>query len=302
MDLDLTKPTNGQFPYRYTQQERFQLRRTVQPLVDDFEITLRFCDTRLPAMAAANQWAGSPKRMFPAPEADREDSIRRSVKRAKSQCRKHVIVSLADRMFTYTVRLKDGVPPISRELVMKAWALYLKWAKQGDKNFTYVMTVELQKNGQPHIHAAVKGFKHLGQHHRMWNDALSQVMGLPKGLAGSDAPGNVDGGVNQYLKKKRSRKDRASKMASYMAKYMAKDAENVPFNSKRYSHTTGLVVPPKVAVWMEEGDVDAAVKATMLEYGLMLPDGSWPPGVFAQWDRYCAFIVVPHASIAEPPF
>jgi hypothetical protein len=302
MDIDLTAPLKGQFPYRFTQVDRFQLRRSVQPLVDDFEITLRYCDTRLPALAASRQWGGSPKRTEPPKEVDREDSIRRSVKRAKSQCRKHVIVALADRMFTYTVRLHDGVPPISRALVMKAWALYIKWSKQGDKNFTYVMTVELQKSGQPHVHAAIKGFKNLRDHHRMWNDALAQVMGLPKGLTGSDALGNVDGGVNQYLKKRRSRKDRATKMAAYMAKYMAKDCENVPFNSKRYSHTTGLVVPPKVSVWMDEGDIDAAVKATLLEYGLLLPDGSWPPGVYAKWDSYCAFIVVPHASVAEPPF
>jgi hypothetical protein len=44
------------------------------------------------------------------------------------------------------------------------------------------------------------------------------------------------------------------------------------------------------------------VKATLAEYELLAPDGSFLPGVFARWDGYCAFIVVPHSSALEPPF
>jgi hypothetical protein len=205
-------------------------------------------------------------------------------------------------MFTYTVRLSEGQQPLSRSVMLKAWALYIKWAKAGDKNFTFVCTMELQKNGQPHIHAGIKGFKNLAQHHRLWVDALAQVMGKPKGLTGAQALGNVDGKVNMHLKKKRSMKDKATKMAVYMSKYMAKDAEYVPFNAKRYFHTTGIVIPEKVSRWMDEGDIDAAVTSTLNEYGLLLPDGSLPPGCFARWDSYCAFIVVPHSSRPEPPF
>lgn len=301
MENQFSEPP-GKYPARLTYEDRFQVRRTVQPLFDDFEINIRFCDTRLSAMAAARAWAGNPKRLGPAPDTDREDNIRRSVKRAQSKCRKHLVMARADRMFTYTVRLCSGQAPLSRSTMLRAWALYVKWAKEGDKNFTYVCTMELQKNGQPHMHAGIKGFKNLGQHHRLWNDALSQVMGMPKGLTGSDALGNVDGGVNKYLQKKRKPKDKATKMAAYMSKYMAKDAEYVPFNGKRYFHTTGIVIPDKISQWMDADNIDDCVKVTLADYGLLLPDGSFPPGVFARWDGFCAFIVVPHSALPPPPF
>lgn len=296
--------SRGEFPYLYTQEERFQVRSTIQPLADDIEISIRFCDTRLSAMAAERQWLGFPKRTGPKPDADREDNQRRSVLRAKKRCRHHLIMAKCDRMFTYTVRLRHGSSPLTRAQMVEAWGYYIKAAKVTDKNFKYVCTMEPQASGQPHIHAGIKGFKDLGHHHRLWCDALSKVMGLQLGqYEGVAAVGNIDGGVNKFLKRKRSMKDRASRMAAYMSKYMAKDAANVPFNGKRYFHTIGIHIPPALAQWMEAQDIDTAVWDALEGLGVVVERGKQvTPGVYVTWGRYCAFIVVPHGCLPAPPF
>jgi hypothetical protein len=294
----------GKFPYLYTQDERFQVRSTVQPLLDDIEVSIRFCDTRLPAMAAERDWLGFPKRTGPKPEADREDNQRRSVIRARKRCRYHLVMAKCDRMFTYTVRLRPGDLPLTRDQMLKVWGYYIRAAKSTDKNFKFVCTMEPQANGQPHIHAGIKGFKDLGYHHRLWCDAVAKVKGMPSGqYDGVDALGNIDGGVNRFLKRKRSMKDRASRMAAYMSKYMTKDADYVPFNGKRYFHTIGIHIPPALAQWMEAQDIQTALWDMLEGLGVVVERGKQvTPGVYVKFDAYCAFIVVPHGCLPPPPF
>ena len=154
------EPSPGQFPYRHTEDDRFQYRVKVQPVAGQLEFSIRCVDTRLAALAARRAWEGYPLRVGPALETDREDNVRKAILRAKGRVKLLAMEARVDRLLTFTIR-KVGDVCMEYDTVLKAWDLFRRLAVQADKNFHYVAAPEVQKNGQFHIHAGAVSYTHL---------------------------------------------------------------------------------------------------------------------------------------------
>lgn len=272
-----TSPVAGQFPYRYTQDDRFQYRVKVQPVAGHLEFSLRCVDTRLSANAARREWEGFPKRGVSTSEAkDPEDSIRRSKLRAKGMVRLLALELAIDRMFTFTIRHTGE--PMPYDLVLKAWDLFRRSMETAYPDFRYIATPERQKNGQWHIHAGTHGFMNINVLRRLWHSALNRVLGRSLMLtSGKDTPGHVHIGTKGHLLGDRVKK--ASKIACYISKYIGK-AMDVALNRKKYFHSYGVQITPAQRKWLEACTRDGALLEIMQAYGLVDEAG----GVYTGWD------------------
>src|SRR5664279_873753 len=114
------EPPPGQYPYRFTQDDRFQYHVKVQPVAGQLEFSIRTVDTRLAASAALRAFQGYPKRVGPAPHTDRDDNIRKAKLRAKSQVKLLAMELGVDRLLTFTIR-KVGDALMDYDDVLKAW-------------------------------------------------------------------------------------------------------------------------------------------------------------------------------------
>jgi hypothetical protein len=260
-----TGPAPGQYPHRFTQDDRFQFRNSVQPVAGNLEFSIRAVDTRLPAMAAERAWMGYPLRTAPAADTDHEDNVRRAKWRAKKQIRLLALEMGVDRLFTFTVRLVGH--PLPYNQFLRAWDFFRRMAEHADKNVRYLAVPELQVNGQYHMHAGVKGYQNVRNLTRMWQIALNKVLGRSRDLIhGADSPGTC----NIANKKPMSRNPEkcAARIASYIAKYVGKSLEN-QFNRKRYFHSTGVVVQPAKAYWLAAQTRDGAVMEVLRRWNLL---------------------------------
>lgn len=290
-------PPPGAFPYRYTQDDRFQYRVKVQPAGECLEFVVRAVDTRKVADAAYRQWAGIPRgpRLEPSTDADREDALRRSTERAKRSARLLCLQLGADRLLTFTTR---AVLPL--ETLQVVWDRFCRLARTFDSSFAYIAVPEPHPTNPDHwhIHAAYKGWVNINVLRRMWHAALFSVHGRPKTSSGSgkDSPGNVD---VQYRGRGARGIQRARRIASYIGKYITKDLLQ-RFNKKRYWHTKGVRVPDAQRSWLEAENLDEAMREVMRSYGLLVDDGLpmvkvWKPGNLA-------FFWTDVRSLPEPPF
>lgn len=286
-------PRPGAFPYRYTQDDRFQYRVKVQPVADYLEFDIRPVDTRLPAMAAQRQWMGCPKRLGPKPDTDRDGNLARAVQRARSTVRLMCIELKVDRMLTFTIRKWDGVA-LDYETVLKAWDLFRRMAVRWDPTFAYVAAPEEHKKGGYHIHAGIHGYVNINIIRRMWQSALNRVMGRAQSLIhGEDSPGTVN---ISHRPIRGDQMKRSCKVASYIAKYLGKSLE-VEFNRKRYFHTKGIKLTPAQRLWLEAEDRESALVEVIERYGLR----DWFEVEFWRRDGQSVWFRVPVASI-PPPF
>jgi hypothetical protein len=285
----------GQFPHRFTHDDRFQYRAKFQPVAGQIECSVRQNDTRLWANAARREWEGRPNRLGPAPETDRLDNIRKSKLRAKGQVKLLAMEMGVDRLLTFTIR-KVGDSVMDYDTVLKAWDYFRRMALRWDKTFCYVAAPEVQKNGQFHIHAGVHGFINVRIFTRMWQSALNRVLGRSQKLVtGPDSPGtcNVTKAVRGATLQK------AKNIARYVAKYIGK-ALDTGFNRKSFFHTTGIAITPAQAQWLESQTRDAAVREVLAGLGLI--DQYGVPKV-SIWNRdgQSAWFTFPYEAIA-PPF
>lgn len=260
----LSSPTPGQFPYRYTENDRFQWAVKVQPVAGQLEFSIRPVDTRLAAMAAQREWMGFPKRGVTTSEAkDPEDSRRRSRLRAKSTVRLLALELRVDRLLTFTIRNTGELMPY--DMVLKAWDLFRRMAEKWDKSFKYLATPERHKSGQFHIHAGVHGFVNVKILTRMWQSALNRVLKRDQSLIhGPDSPGTVN---IPHKPLRGSQGRRSTKVASYISKYIGKDMD-VAMNRKKYFHSYGIHITPAQRKWLEADSRDGALMEVMSSYGL----------------------------------
>jgi hypothetical protein len=277
MECQFDGPTVGQYPHRFTHEERFQYRVKVQPVAGRLEFSIRCVDTRLAANAARREFEGRPIRgQYATIAADPEDSARRSRLRAKNTVRLLALEMRIDRMFTFTIR-KVG-DPLPYDTVLKAWDLFRRSMERNFSGFRYIATPEKQQNGQWHIHAGTCGFANINNLRKCWLDALNQVLGRSKMLVhGADSPGNVN-----VTNKRPIRGDwvkKATRIAQYIAKYIGKSME-AAFNRKKYFHTYGVKITEAQRKWLASLDRDSAVVEVMRLYGLL--DES--AGVFVGFD------------------
>lgn len=292
-DID---PPPGKFPYKYTQDERFQYRVKVQPVAGHLEFSVRPVDTRLAAMAAMRAWMGYPKRIGPKEDTDREDNIRKAKLRAKSMIKLYAMEMGVDRLLTFTIRKTDQL--MEYDQVLKAWDLFRRMAVRWDKGFTYIAAPEAQKNGQIHIHAGVSGFINVRILTRMWQSALNRVLKRPQSLVhGPDSPGTCN--VTKALRGQLLTK--ARNIARYIAKYVGKSLES-GFNRKAYFHTVGVKITPAQAQWLEAEDRESAIVEVMRKYGFIESLAAFEVSIWRR-DSCSAWFSVPiNDKTVIPPF
>jgi len=266
MDINFNSPPDGAFPYRYTQDDRFQYRVKIQPVANHLEFSIRAVDTRLSAMAAQREWMGHPKRgRVVSLASDPEDSLRRAKLRAKGMVRLLALQMSIDRMFTFTIR-HTGVP-LAYDKVLKAWDTFRRLIEKTNPEFRYLATPEKQKNGQWHIHAGTRGFLNINTLRRLWQSALNRVLGRSQLLtSGADSPGHVHVGNKGKLLGDQVRK--ATRIASYISKYIGKALE-VALNRKKYFHSTGITITPAQRQWLDASSRDGALIEVMRMFGLV---------------------------------
>lgn len=237
---------------------------------------------------------GYPKRIGPAPETDRDDNIRKAKLRAKAQVKLLAMELGVDRLLTFTIRKVGDVMPYDD--VLKAWDYFRRMALRWDKNFAYVCAPEVQKNGQFHIHAGVRGFINVRIYTRMWQSALNRVLRRPQHLvAGVDSPGTCN--VTKALRGAALQK--ARNIARYIAKYIGKSLET-GFNRKSHFHTVGIKVTPAQAQWLEAQDRESAIVEVMQNLGLLASGVAFTVDIWRR-DACSAWFSVPVTTEAFPP-
>lgn len=294
-------PAPGSYPHRLTYEDRFQYRVKVQPAGECLEFVVRPSDTRLAAMADRNAWLGLQRgpRSEPSSDADREDSVRRSVERSRRMVRLLAIQIRADRLLTFTTR---GV--YDRETLQVIWDRFNRLARRVMGGFQYVAVPEPHPTNPAHlhIHAAVSGWVNISLLRRVWHAAIQSVdagarlhVAAHGGASGKGSPGNVD---VQY----RGRAfglNKTRRIASYIGKYITKDLLPI-FNKKRYWVTKGVAVPDPLRKWLAADNLDEAIREVMRMHGLLVDQEYpavkvWRPGALA-------FFWVPVSGLPEPPF
>jgi hypothetical protein len=290
-----SEPVPGDYPYRLTHDDRFQYRYKAQPVAGQIEVSIRCTDTRLAAMAAERQWKGCPLRVGPAPETDREDNIRKAKLRAKGQVKLLAMELGVDRLLTFTIR-KVGDVVMPYDDVLRAWDYFRRMVLKWDSNFAYVAAPEVQRNGQFHIHAGIRGFVNVRILTRMWQSSLNRVLKRnQKMVKGGDSPGTCN--VTKAMRGQTLQK--AKNIARYIAKYIGKALET-GFNRKSHFHTMGIVISPAKAQWLESETRDGAVMEVLRKMGLV-DDLGVPTVKIWMRDSCSAWFSVPAASI-PPPF
>lgn len=260
--LHADQPSAGQYPYRYTQDDRFQYRVKVQPVAGHLEFYIRCVDTRLPAMADQRAFMGNPKRQYNVAQdpADRLDNQLKATQRAKRKVRLLCMEAGVDRLFTFTTRAF-----LNRDTLLKAWDLFRRVMETHWKNFRYVATIEHHKSGQLHIHAGLSGFHNINHLRKIWHTCLNRVLGRDQSLVhGPDSPGNVN------IPKSRSRTRHtgvkgAMAIAGYIAKYVGKELTQA-FNRKRYLHTKNVTLSPAQSQWLKADNIEQAILETAERY------------------------------------
>jgi hypothetical protein len=289
------EPVAGNYPFRHTQDDRFQYRVKVQPVAGQLEFSIRPVDTRLAALAAQREWQGFPLRVGRSPETDREDNIRKAKLRAKARVKLLAMELGVDRLLTFTIR-KVGDFCVPYDDVLKAWDYFRRMAQKWDPTFAYVAAPEVQKNGQWHVHAGVRGYVNVRILTRMWQGALNRVLGRSQSLVhGVDSPGTVN--ITKKLEGETLKK--AKNIARYIAKYIGKALDS-GFNRKSHFHTSGIEVSPAKALWLEAETRDGAIMEVLRKWGLV--DDLCIPKVDIWFRDSCsAWFTVPAESI-PPPF
>lgn len=301
-DLDLSSPPRGAFPHRFTHDDRFQYRVKVQPAGDSLEFVVRASDTRLAAAADRNAFFGIGRgpRIAPAPDADRDDSIRRSVERSKRMVRLCALHIRADRLITFTTRAV-----YDRQTLVVIWDRFCRLVRRVCAGFLYVAVPEPHPSNPAHlhVHAAVHGWVNVNILRRCWHAAIFSVDAGARarsaasgtGVKGAGAPGNVD---IRYRGRVADLKA-ARRIAAYIGKYITKDLAPL-YNKKRYWVSSGVAVPAPTRKWLAAEDLDSALREVMRDWGLLV-DGELPP--LQVWNPgNLAFFWVPLSGLPEPPF
>lgn len=301
-EVDFASPPPGTYPYRFTDDDRYQYRVKVQPAGDSLEFVVRTSDTRMAAAADRRAFHGIGRgpRLMPASDTDREDSIRRSVERSKRMVRLLAIQIKADRLVTFTTR-----ETYDRPTLQVIWDRFHRLVRRLCGGFAYVAVPEPHPTNPDHlhIHAALHGWVNINLLRKCWHSAIlsvdrsarDRVLASDSGTSGKSSPGNVD----VQFRGKAHGLAKTRRIATYIGKYITKDVLPL-FNKKRYWITKGVRVPEAQRKWLNADNLKDAITEVMREWGLLVDDEFpslkvWMPGNLA-------FFWVPLEFLPEPPF
>lgn len=181
-----------------------------------------------------------------------EDSLKRSVRRARQRVRWLVKSIEADHMLTFSYR--ENVTDEARlkaDLKEAVRLIRTRYPK-----FQYVAVREYQDRGALHLHMAVKGkqpikwilhcwLKAIGQDNDQLIDWYIHGISLAEkslGAVNVRAPSRYWGGKGATWK--------SDKLSGYLTKYIHKDFENSAKGSKRYWHTKGIEPIKCMKFWL----------------------------------------------------
>ena len=171
-------------------------------------------------------------------EERRLNSLKKSARRAKTQCRHFIISEGFDEMLTLTYR--ENQP--DRALCKKHFEMWYGRMKRALGGFRFCASFEAQERGSMHVHVATHKLPKLAKYKgvkikawevgtRIWRD----IIGADNGLC------FVGGKASKWGKGRRKNMSLA-KMAAYVSKYILKDCETLPAEANRYSRSNGQVI------------------------------------------------------------
>jgi hypothetical protein len=225
------------------------------------------------------------------------ESLERSERRAKTNCRKSIMELAPSSMVTFTTR-----EVMAFDALLGCWKSFQRLCRDAGVDFQYVAVVEPHPTNPEHLHlhVAYRGRIHYDTMRRLWHIALEARHGrrVKKTLYGSESPGNI---TDSKKVKARDPLSRMRKIAKYVSKYITKDMIS-QFNRKRYWPSKGISVKESQIYWLKSlSQVDAIREGC----GML---GQWddildvcPQKVFSPSDRV-AWIAVDPSKTPDPPF
>lgn len=187
--------------------------------------------------------------------AKAQDSLNRSVRRARQQVRFHCKMLAVDHLLTLTYRENmDDVERLERD-----WKAFVRLVRKVKPNWQYVACREKQDRGAYHLHVAVVGRQDINLLRRSWY----QVLGGTGAEVGEDTPGQIDVRGPSKRWGKTTSDWKASKLSGYMTKYLHKAFEELDSkSSKRYWASRGIDRPEVIRVWLASSSFVDAIKDT----------------------------------------
>lgn len=170
-------------------------------------------------------------------EGDRERSIDRSARRAKTKVRRLSKAMQADCLLTLTYRedMQD-----KKRLMADFKAFRARLQTLGA--FSYIATVEKQQRGAYHLHIACHQFPAwLKDENGVRVKSYNLIRSMWRRVVGANN-GNVD------LTRPRGRNS-AHRIASYISKYVMKNVADADLNAKAYWSSRDIVVPVPKHMW-----------------------------------------------------
>jgi hypothetical protein len=163
-----------------------------------------------------------------------EQTLLKSIRRAKTQVRRKCLSMCADRLLTLTFR--ENVQDID-----EAWTCFkyfntlMRW--RYTERWQYVVVPEYQQRGAVHFHLAISGYYDVNTVRKLWRRAVGH------------REGNID-----ITSPKRAKKNswNPRRVANYVSKYITKE-ETTEFNRRRYASGGSIELPEAKTGWLAYG-------------------------------------------------
>lgn len=155
---------------------------------------------------------------------DREASIARATRRARSAARIRCKASGFDSLFTFTYR--ENVQ--DRGLVAAHWKETVRRIRRVIPEFAYLAVIEVQKRGALHLHVAT----HRLPQSLTWRGVKVKSWSVLRAIWRS-VVGDLGGNFDESKRRSRSRAS-SLRIARYITKYVSKDFADGDLNRKRY--------------------------------------------------------------------
>lgn len=173
---------------------------------------------------------------------DRDESIKKSAQRAKTQCRLVCKTLLVNSLWTLTY--KQNVQ--DRSLVVAHLKEFVRRVRRVLPDLRYVWTLEKQDRGAYHVHMATHSLPKVMMDHgvsvKSW-DLMRRIWRSVVGQLG----GNFDESKNKRdWRRKGSTQRTSAAIARYISKYVTKSfMDEQDLNKKRWNHSD-VTLPPAV--------------------------------------------------------
>ena len=186
---------------------------------------------------------GAPRKNAEKKEMDQE-TLLKSVSRARTTIRRKLLTMCADRLLTLT--FKENVTDMDEAWHCFKYFCRLMRSRYGESRkdrhgnvlgFEYVAVPEYQARGAVHFHLAIKGYYHANTVRRLW----LRASGNRGGNIDITSPRNAD--KNSWNPRR---------ISNYLSKYISK-TEKVEFNRRRYSSSTTIKIPEPLTGWLALG-------------------------------------------------